>query len=229
RHAPQRRGGGGGHRRAARARRARGLDEGVHRSHPRGGGRARGRVRGLRDRGGLPPAVAPRRAEGRGDPPGREDVRDEGAVPARALELVRVRRQQRLRAAEGAMSDARPRLIVTGVGVFLPGRPSAAAWRAGVDDPTATRASGRLLDRMNRRRASALGRALVDAAAEAMDEAALDPSTVPTIVGSELGEVETMIGLLAQMWRRKEPASPAAFTMSDHNAASGLLSISTGN
>ncbi len=125
--------------------------------------------------------------------------------------------------------DRLPRLLVTGVGVWTPGFPSAPAWIAGEADPEVVRASGRILDRMNRRRASALGRALVDAAAEAMEAGGVDPATVPTVVGSALGEVETMIGLLDQMWRRHEPASPAAFTMSVHNAASGLLSISTKN
>ena len=38
-----------------------------------------------------------------------------------------------------------------------------------------------------------------------------------------------MIGLLDQMWRKEEPMSPAVFTVSVHNAASGLLSISMKN
>lgn len=38
-----------------------------------------------------------------------------------------------------------------------------------------------------------------------------------------------MVNLLDQLWRKKEPMSPAAFTVSVHNAASGLLSISNKN
>jgi len=99
-------------------------------------------------------------------------------------------------------------------------------WRALDADSKPT---GDLLGPRNRRRASQLGRALVDAAEDAMTEAEVDRSTVPTIVGSAVGEVSTMLGLLDQMFRSKEPMSPAAFTMSVHNAASGVLSIATGN
>lgn len=122
-----------------------------------------------------------------------------------------------------------PSLLVRGVGVWIPGRPSSSAFLSGEEDETAQKPAGRILDRMNRRRASALGRALADAAAEAMEEADVDPAVTPAVIGSSLGEATTMVGLLEQMWRRREPASPAAFTMSVHNAAAGLLSISTGN
>ena len=62
-----------------------------------------------------------------------------------------------------------------------------------------------------------------------MTAAGVDPSKAPTIVGSAIGEAATMIGLLDQMWRRHEPMSPAEFTVSVHNAASGLISICNKN
>ncbi len=127
----------------------------------------------------------------------------------------------------GAVSSAA--LVVAGVGLWMPGFPNAAAWASRMQDPAAEKPRGLAFDRVNRRRASLLGRALSDAAAEAMAAAGVDPARVPTVVGSSLGEAATMIGLLEQMWRLHTPMSPAAFTVSVHNAASGLLSISNGN
>jgi len=120
-------------------------------------------------------------------------------------------------------------VAVTGLGLWLPGVPSARAFAAGEREDPPTPPVGRGLDRMNRRRAGRLGRAVADSAAEAMEQAGADPATVPSIVGSSIGEVSTLIGLLENMWRSDEPMSPAAFTVSVHNAASGLLSISSKN
>jgi hypothetical protein len=121
-----------------------------------------------------------------------------------------------------------PQAQVTGVGLWLPGYPSAAAWSTRQADPQATAPLGRSLGRTNRRRAGPLGRALADAAAEAAAQAAVDLATAPTVIGSAIGEAATMIGLLDQLWRG-EPMSPAAFTVSVHTAASGLISISNCN
>lgn len=120
-------------------------------------------------------------------------------------------------------------LRVAGLGLWLPGFPTLAAYQRGERDPDAERPAGTALDRINRRRASLLGRALADVAAGAMTAAGVDPAAVPTVVGSSIGEASTMIGLLDQMVREEEPMSPAAFTMSVHNAASGLISISNKN
>lgn len=120
-------------------------------------------------------------------------------------------------------------VAITGVGVWLPGFASATAWARRQRDEAAQKPVGLAFDRVNRRRAGNLGRAIADAAAEAMAAAAVDAATVPTVVGSSIGEASTMIGLLDQMWRQAAPMSPAAFTVSVHNAASGLLSISQKN
>ena len=130
------------------------------------------------------------------------------------------------------MSETPPaplHVAVLGTGLWMPGYPDLAAWRAGGEpDEAHEKPKGLALDRINRRRAGILGRAIADAAAQAMEESAVDASTVPSIVGSSIGEA-AMIGLLEQMWRTKEPMSPAAFTVSVHNASSGLLSISSKN
>jgi hypothetical protein len=122
-----------------------------------------------------------------------------------------------------------PSVAITGVGLWQTQFPNSKAWLAGTPDPAAEKPAGLALDRVNRRRAGQLGRALADVAAEALAMAAVDPATVPTIVGSSIGEAATMIGLLDQMWRRHEPMSPAEFTVSVHNAASGLISIANKN
>jgi hypothetical protein len=88
---------------------------------------------------------------------------------------------------------------------------------------------GWMLDRVNRRRASPLARVLADVHAEAVADAGLDPSAVQTVIGSSIAEASTLLGMLDQIWRRREPMSPAAFTMSVHNAASGLISIASHN
>lgn len=122
-----------------------------------------------------------------------------------------------------------PRVAVLGVGMWQPTFPNAQSWLAGTPDETAQKPLGQALDRVNRRRAGQLGRALADVAAEAIAMAKVDGGTVATIVGSAIGEAATMIGLLDQMWRHQQPMSPADFTVSVHNAASGLISIANKN
>lgn len=118
---------------------------------------------------------------------------------------------------------------VTGLGLFLPGFPSAAAWKTGEANPELPKPTGMILGRINKRRAGALGRSVADCAAEALAQAGVEPSEVSIVVGSSIGEASTMVGLLEQMWRSKTPMSPAAFTVSVHNASSGLLSIGCEN
>jgi len=123
------------------------------------------------------------------------------------------------------------RVAVTGLGLFLPGFPNATAWaeRQELPEDDPRKPAGLAFDRINRRRASQMGRAIGDAVAEAMAAAGVDGVTTPVIVGSSIGEVGAMLDLLDKMWRHGEPMSPAVFTVSVHNAASGLLSISMKN
>jgi hypothetical protein len=123
------------------------------------------------------------------------------------------------------------RVAITGLGMYLHGYPSADSWAKQTPLPgdEQPKPSGLAFDRVNRRRASQMGRALGDAALEAMNCANADGRTTPIIVGSSIGEANAMLGLLDKMWREQEPMSPAVFTVSVHNAASGLLSISMKN
>lgn len=127
------------------------------------------------------------------------------------------------------IASASPEVVVAGVGLWLPEQPSFAAWSAGGRDPLATSPKGDALGKIHRRRAGPLGRALSDAASEALHEAGIEMSGVPSVIGSALGEAGTLIRLLEQMWRGFEPMSPADFTLSVHNAASGVMSIAAGN
>lgn len=118
---------------------------------------------------------------------------------------------------------------IAGLGLWAPGFPTATSWAAGEKDPELPKPTGLAFDRRNKRRAGVFGRAIADSSAEALVAAGVDRSLAPIVVGSAIGEASTMIGLLEQMWRSKTQMSPANFTVSVHNAASGLLSISSEN
>jgi hypothetical protein len=101
-------------------------------------------------------------------------------------------------------------------------------------------ASGALLDKHSKRRASEFTKALADAYGEALSAAQLSAgvpgpegtiraASVASVFGSALGEVGTMISLLEQMWREGGALSPMRFAGSVHNAAAGVVSIGTKN
>lgn len=116
-----------------------------------------------------------------------------------------------------------------GSGVYTPLYPSLDAWRSGIAGDAPTPPTGTLIDRRNRRLSSALMRAMADVYGELLVQSQSDPTTVASVFGSSLGEAQTMIGLLDQMWARNEEPSPMAFAASVHNAAAGVVSISTKN
>jgi hypothetical protein len=128
------------------------------------------------------------------------------------------------------------KVAVAGVGVFVPGYPNAAAWFSrsshvlsalSVTQPPPPTAA--LLDKHSRRRASLLTKALADAYGEALNQAQLDATEVASVFGMALGEANTMISLLDQMWRQDGSLSPMRFAASVHNAASGVVSIGSKN
>jgi len=121
-----------------------------------------------------------------------------------------------------------PAVAITGLGLWLPGYGTARAFAARTPDG-AEKPAGAALDRVNRRRAGPLARALADVIAEAAAAAGADLATMPTVVGSAIGEGATMMGLLEAMWAKHLPMSPAEFTVSVHNAAAGLISIGNRN
>lgn len=119
-------------------------------------------------------------------------------------------------------------LYVYGCGYWSPG---VLSWRdraeghrrEGSHEPPCVAVPSRLL-----RGTSVVTRAWIDALAQAAKEGGADLTTVPTVFGSELGEVQTAVALLAQI-RAEGIPSPMRFKNSVHNAASGTASIAWAN
>jgi hypothetical protein len=118
---------------------------------------------------------------------------------------------------------------VAGVGMFTPRYPDLAALRAGRPAPQPAAPSGELLDKHSRRRASDLTKACADAYRMALTQSGVDAVSCGAVFGSALGEAETTIGLLDQLWRGPGMLSPMRFAASVHNAAAGVVSIGTKN
>ena len=122
-----------------------------------------------------------------------------------------------------------PKAAVAGIGLFVPGYPGFCSWSAQAREEGSETPLGHSIDPRSRRRASGFARALADSYAEAVRSAALDPTQVASVFGSALGEASTMIGLLDQMWSEDGELSPMRFATSVHNAASGIVSITSKN
>jgi len=120
-------------------------------------------------------------------------------------------------------------LAVAGAGLFAPGYANLGAWQSGQRDPAEPAPTGEFIDKRTRRRASELSRALADAYGQAVTQGNLVAAEVGSVFGSALGEAGTMIGLLDQMWRGDGALSPMRFATSVHNAAAGVVSITTRN
>lgn len=119
-------------------------------------------------------------------------------------------------------------LHVRAMAVWTPRLPSLAAWRTKeASEPAAPAAA--ILGARARGRASMLTRMISEVATAATQAATVELAQVPLIVGSAYGEMETTSQLLTMMSEGDGTLSPARFQSSVHNAAAGLLSITTGN
>lgn len=118
---------------------------------------------------------------------------------------------------------------ILGLGLWTPGYADVEAWRAGRFDPELTSTKAPILDRQCSRRASPFAKIVANAFEQAATQAAVDLTEVATVFGSSLGESSVMLKLLDQMYGAPEDFSPMLFAVSVHNAASGLVSISTKN
>lgn len=101
------------------------------------------------------------------------------------------------------------------------------AWAAGTLATANTPDSSPPVDfipALQRRRLSRLSRFALAAAHACAGER----QHLPTVFASRHGEIHRTVGLLKELARR-EPLSPMAFSLSVHNTASGLYSITTGN
>ena len=127
------------------------------------------------------------------------------------------------------MTSSRWEVAVLGCGAFVPGYAGLAGWASGERSADHEAPTGEIVPKRQRRRASLLSKALADAFAEALASSELEPSSVASVFGAAIGEAATMVGLLDQMWGDAAMLSPMRFATSVHNAASGVVSIATGN
>jgi hypothetical protein len=120
-------------------------------------------------------------------------------------------------------------VAIVGVGAFSARFPSANAFLTNTPSATPAAASGELLDKHSRRRASDLTKACAEVYREALLQAGFDALEVAAVFGSAVGEASVTIGLLEQLWRGPGMLSPMRFAASVHNAAAGVVSIGTKN
>lgn len=127
------------------------------------------------------------------------------------------------------MSSATAQCAIAGVGAFSARFASAGAFVSQARSDTPAAASGELLDKHSRRRASELTKACAEVYREALLQAGFDALEVAAVFGSAVGEASVTIGLLEQLWRGPGMLSPMRFAASVHNAAAGVVSIGTKN
>jgi 3-oxoacyl-(acyl-carrier-protein) synthase len=108
------------------------------------------------------------------------------------------------------------KVAVTGVGRWTPS--------PGADEPPCAIADGRA-----KRGTSRITRMLGEVVEQAVREAGADVASVATVYASAWGEIDIMVGLLAQIHDGDVGLSPLRFKHSVHNAASGLVSIAASN
>jgi hypothetical protein len=120
-------------------------------------------------------------------------------------------------------------IYLTGVGLFSPGFADVTSWREGRPDAAVDKPPCKLVNARLGRGSSRFAGMLGEVVEQAAEEGGVDAHTVPTVYGSSLGEIETMVTLLRMLYEEEGKLSPNRFKNSVHNAASGLVSIGTGN
>lgn len=118
---------------------------------------------------------------------------------------------------------------VTGLGLWSPGFAGATEWRERRPDAAVERPPCKLVNARLGRGSSRFANMLGEVVEQAAAAGGVDVATVPTVYGSSLGEIETMVTLLDMLYREEGKLSPNRFKNSVHNAASGLVSIGTAN
>lgn len=108
------------------------------------------------------------------------------------------------------------RVAITGVGRWTP-TTEASEPGCAIADARAKRGTNRIT------------RMLGEVVQQAAVEGGADLATVATVYASAWGEIDTMIALLSQIADGDVGLSPLRFKHSVHNAASGLVSIASGN
>lgn len=117
----------------------------------------------------------------------------------------------------------------SGVGLWARGYPSARAWLAGEHDPSVEKPACAIVESRLLRATSVVTRVCIEAAAQAVHAARLDPATAATVFGSWHGEIQIAFEQIDVIRAGDGLVSPARFRNSVHNTASGVLGIATGN
>ncbi|MBI5545539.1 MAG: beta-ketoacyl synthase chain length factor [Deltaproteobacteria bacterium] len=121
-------------------------------------------------------------------------------------------------------------LYVSGVGLWAPGYPDAAAFARRQSDPAASAPAATLFASGMRRRTSLITRAACEALTQAVKQASADPAKLPSVYTSAYGEIVTTLEMLQQMATEPEGLpSPTRFHNSVHNTAAGYASIASVN
>jgi beta-ketoacyl synthase-like protein len=119
------------------------------------------------------------------------------------------------------------RARVLGVGLWMPGFPSAASWVTG-GPVTGADAPNAAAQAKMRRRSSLLVNMVTDVAAQASEQAGIPLSRLRVVVGSAFGELTTLVEMLEER-EGDGLLSPLRFQNSVHNSAAGQLSIAHKN
>ena len=118
---------------------------------------------------------------------------------------------------------------VAGVGLCAPRCGGTAGWSVAFPGLTPSDPSGDLLPPVLRRRASSLARMAAAVAGQAAQQASLDLSRVPLVLGSAYGEIVAAVEMMREFGGPTGLPSPTRFHNSVHNASAAYLSIATGN
>jgi hypothetical protein len=116
-----------------------------------------------------------------------------------------------------------------GAGFWAPGFANAAAWLDGPRDSTVVQPPCTVLPSRQKRGTSLVTRLGAEVAAQAVNNAGVEPSDVHLVYGSALGEIRTAVDQLDMMASDDGRLSPARFKNSVHNAPVGLLSVAWAN
>jgi hypothetical protein len=126
------------------------------------------------------------------------------------------------------MSAQAVRFSIASDAAWAPGVETREAWLAWANHGFRIGAGSeppvRAMPAMQRRRAGLLGKMALEVAYQCLG----DRTGVPTVFCSRHGEVSRSVELLAEL-ANGEPLSPAAFSLSVHNATGGLFSIARGD
>lgn len=120
-----------------------------------------------------------------------------------------------------------PTLVVKGVGLWAPGWPSVEAWRSRARDPAATEPPAALIPARLKRRTSLLTRLVAEVLGQ-VGRGGVDLTRVPVVHATAWGELGVTAQLLESLARGEE-LSPAAFSGSVQNTATGTCSIALGS